>query len=109
MKSAGICAILTLGLAVSACNNEPEETQDISEAIPLDQEAGSDSGAGEAANGVDGMDGEAMDGAPIEPAAPPISETMESGSNERADIYGGESEGADEPPRSKLQPADPPS
>jgi hypothetical protein len=108
MKSAGTCAILALGLALSACNNEPEEAEDLTTAIPLDEEAGGN----DAVDG--GGDGDAMDGAPIEPSGPPISDTpgsgtMESGSNERVDIYGGEREGAGVPANSKLQRADPPS
>ncbi len=78
-------AIFAFPLLLAGCQNEPEETPDITEAIPLDEPEGDVSA--DATN--------ADEDAGIEPSAPPI---MESGSNED----GGREP---DPSRSKLLPA----
>lgn len=77
MKSSAWAALVGLGIGLSACQNEPEETPSIEEAIPLDepaQEAGT------------------------QPTPEPEIDTMESGSNPP--------EMTAPPPGSKVQPAD---
>lgn len=92
-------SLLALALAVSACGSDPEETPDITEAIPLDVDQEGDSSATETggANGVGGSpadaaiqgDTPALPGASGEgnASAPSVSrqrsipDTMEAGSN----------------------------
>ena len=94
MRYAPLASIAALSILLVGCQNQPEETPDIEEAIPLDpEEDGS-----EASN--EGNAAESEDDSERAPA------TMESGSNEDTSIYGGENEGAPGP-GSKLQPADP--
>ena len=99
MRIAALAGTMAFAILLTGCQNEPEEEPDITEAIPLDAEPD-----GNAANGSEASDGE-ENGSVNEPSAP---STMESGSNEGANVYGGEDEGALAPSGSKLQPADPP-
>ncbi|EAQ28061.1 hypothetical protein NAP1_10718 [Erythrobacter sp. NAP1] len=93
MRYAPLASMAALSILLVGCQNQPEETPDIEEAIPLDEEDGSEaSNEGNAAESDD------------DDERPPA--TMESGSNDDPSIYGGENEGAPGP-GSKLQPADP--
>lgn len=88
MRLAALAATLALPVMVAACQNEPEETPDIVEAIPLDPEPDGE--------GTNGGGNAREDG--INPAAPPTSDTMEHGSNP-PDMTA-------PPPGSKVQRAD---
>ena len=87
MKFAPALATIAFSFALTACQNEPEETPDISEVIPVEEDADA---------AAEGAESEAGDEAGIEPSAPA---TMESGSNE-------DSGRAIDPERTKLLPAD---
>lgn len=77
MKYAAISTGLALSILLAGCNNEPEETPDITEAIPLDDGMPADEASGgESDADAQGSLGEGADG-----AAPSSSGTMESGSN----------------------------
>lgn len=109
MKRAAIAKTLgaALTLSVAACGNEPEETPDITEAIPVDesdQSAQIAQGDEAAATPSDPNTDPDQNTAPAQsapplPRTPPLPSTMESGSN--AD--GGR---APDPNRTKLIPAD---
>ena len=96
MKLAPIATATLLSLLLIGCNSEPEETPDITEAIPV---PGEDSdAAGDAVEAAEAGSGGVGNGAPASAASTSPS-TMESGSNED----GGR---VPEPGRTKLIPAD---
>lgn len=102
MKHAALIGTFTALILLTGCNNDPEETPDITEAIPVEGEAGSDGDSSETGSDSDvsGLDNAGNEGGeratPTSPSAP---STMESGSN---------SPGAEiELDGSKLQRADP--
>ncbi len=97
MRCAALSGITALALLLAGCQNEPEETPDIIEAIPLDPEP-------EDAEQADGMGqgdedaGEVQAGGAEPGDTPSVPDTMESGSNPPGMTA--------PPPGSKLQPAD---
>lgn len=87
MKHPVICGMLAAPLALTACQNEPEQATPIEETIPADPEAG------EAVE-----DAEPVAEPEEETETPDLPSTMESGSNPPGMTT--------PPPGSKLQPAD---
>ena len=97
MKSAHFAGFAAISLILVGCDSEPEETPDITEAIPIDSTGTVDSQASD--NAETGAGGSDTDGEPSAQAGPAsTSDTMESGSN--AD--GGREP---DPSRTKLIPA----
>jgi hypothetical protein len=96
MRYAAFVGGLALSLCLAACDNEPEDTPDIADAIPLD-----DGSEGALDEGSEGGVEDAGSDTPVPANAPSTAptNTMESGSN--AD--GGR---APDPSRTKLIPAD---
>ena len=84
---------LAAALSLTACNNQPDEDPD----APVSAEDE------EAIDDLPDLDDPVGDETPPSDIETPS--TMESGSNN----FGGEGEGAPDPAKSKLQPADPPS
>ena len=97
MRCAALSGITAIALLLAGCQNEPEETPDIIEAIPRDPEP-------EDTDQSDGLDtsdegaGEPQAGSAEPGDAPSVPDTMESGSNPPGMTA--------PPPGSKLQPAD---
>lgn len=101
MKLTGSMTILSLGLALAACQSEPEETPDITEAIPIEGES-DESAASDESSAEEGADSaQESEASGTQDNGATENEIMESGSNEGADVFGGEDP-------AKLQPADPP-
>lgn len=100
MKNAPLVAVMALSVLLSACNNEPEETPNLEEAMPLDfaDDAGpatsSDAASSDADQNTEGSAASSGSGEGSESTS-----TMQSGSN--AD--GGRKA---DPSRTKLLPAD---
>lgn len=104
MKLPALVSVAALAISLAGCNNEPEETPDLEEAIPLDNSA-DDTGAqgagdgeqvasaidvsDDAASPADGQSGSSSNATP----------TMERGSN-------ADGARAPDPSRTKLIPAD---
>ena len=93
MRRIALAGTAALSLALAGCQNDAEDTPDITEAIPLDPETDEGIGDDESADGSD----------TISPDAPPISETPNSGGMESGSNPPGMTT---PPPGSKLQPAD---
>lgn len=101
MQRIAFAGIAVLAITLGGCQNQPEETPDITEAIPLDEQA-DEAGQDAADDGAGPAGDEANTGAdstpvPGEADTPPLPGSMEGGSNPP---------GMTEPPAgSKVQPA----